>query len=138
MSKGCSACGAGDGAVDVKLLCCARCKVAAYCSKSCQQKHWKEGGHKQECPKLTAGQNGSVPLVNARSLADKVPAELGVIEIVRDIISRPVFIDVESVRRGGKVTLKSGKEVTMMEVSLKAMGALAIPDVPGKDFSLMQ
>ena len=27
---------------------CSRCKVARYCCKDCQKKHWKEG-HKKEC-----------------------------------------------------------------------------------------
>ena len=28
---------------------CARCRTTVYCSKPCQIKHWKEGGHKEEC-----------------------------------------------------------------------------------------
>ena len=34
--------------VDPSLLRCARCKTAAYCSKDCQVKAWKNG-HKREC-----------------------------------------------------------------------------------------
>ena len=33
--------------VDIPKLC-GRCKKV-YCSKECQIKDWKEGGHKQEC-----------------------------------------------------------------------------------------
>ena len=47
----CSGCGkAGDsvskGGV---MLLCSRCKEAAYCSKECQKKDWKEGDHKSVC-----------------------------------------------------------------------------------------
>ena len=35
-----------------KLTACTRCKVAWYCSKSCQKQHWKEGGHKADCQPL--------------------------------------------------------------------------------------
>lgn len=28
---------------------CSGCGVPRYCSKECQRKHWKTGGHKQEC-----------------------------------------------------------------------------------------
>lgn len=31
------------------LLACSRCHLVSYCSKSCQAKHWKEGGHKELC-----------------------------------------------------------------------------------------
>ena len=28
---------------------CARCKQALYCDRTCQKKHWREGGHREEC-----------------------------------------------------------------------------------------
>ncbi len=28
---------------------CSRCRRKAYCSAACQQKDWKEGGHKTSC-----------------------------------------------------------------------------------------
>lgn len=31
---------------------CGGCKLIVYCSKECQAKHWKEGGHKQDCSKI--------------------------------------------------------------------------------------
>lgn len=31
---------------------CSKCRVAQYCSRECQKKHWKEGGHKQQCKRL--------------------------------------------------------------------------------------
>ena len=42
----CGGCGGKDKS---DLLTCARCKVIFYCNVNCQKKHWKEGGHKQEC-----------------------------------------------------------------------------------------
>jgi len=32
-----------------KKMVCGRCKVATYCSKDCQTKDWKTGGHKDRC-----------------------------------------------------------------------------------------
>lgn len=39
-----------------KLLRCARCNVAKYCSKECQAAHWKAGGHKDVCKALASVQ----------------------------------------------------------------------------------
>ena len=33
------------------LLACGGCKVMMYCNKTCQKRHWKKEGHKQECKK---------------------------------------------------------------------------------------
>ncbi|GFH47840.1 hypothetical protein CTEN210_04316 [Chaetoceros tenuissimus] len=38
----------GEG-TETKALICAGCKCATYCSRECQIKHWKEGGHKEYC-----------------------------------------------------------------------------------------
>ncbi|KIW67600.1 hypothetical protein PV04_06838 [Phialophora macrospora] len=38
-----------EATAERKLLKCARCKVAQYCSKECQVRDWKEGGHKLKC-----------------------------------------------------------------------------------------
>lgn len=29
---------------------CGACHVTMYCGKSCQIRHWREGGHKKNCP----------------------------------------------------------------------------------------
>ena len=42
-------CGGCGGENKSDLLACARCKVIMYCNVNCQKKHWKQGGHKQEC-----------------------------------------------------------------------------------------
>jgi len=34
----------------VPLFQCSRCQSFFYCGKTCQTKHWKEGGHEQNCP----------------------------------------------------------------------------------------
>ena len=31
---------------------CARCKQALYCDRTCQKKHWQEGGHRKACVEL--------------------------------------------------------------------------------------
>ena len=33
---------------------CSGCRQAAYCSRECQARHWKEGGHMRECAQLAA------------------------------------------------------------------------------------
>ena len=38
----------------VKLYKCKRCRVARYCSKSCQKRDWKNGNHKELCDKFVA------------------------------------------------------------------------------------
>ena len=35
-----------------ELKKCGACRVARYCSKECQARHWKEGGHKRTCKAL--------------------------------------------------------------------------------------
>jgi hypothetical protein len=48
------ACCACCGQPSLKLRKCSACKVAQYCSRECQAKHWKEGGHRRECAALAA------------------------------------------------------------------------------------
>ncbi|EQC36735.1 hypothetical protein SDRG_06171 [Saprolegnia diclina VS20] len=45
---------AGCAAPRTGALACARCKCVAYCSKACQVRDWKEGGHKAACRQLSA------------------------------------------------------------------------------------
>lgn len=35
---------------NVKFAKCSKCHVAAYCSRDCQVRDWKNGGHKMSCP----------------------------------------------------------------------------------------
>jgi hypothetical protein len=56
----CACCGATKRANNKPLLPCSRCKSVAYCSKECQEKHWKEFGHKKKCPELKATHEVSV------------------------------------------------------------------------------
>ncbi|EXJ58996.1 hypothetical protein A1O7_06427 [Cladophialophora yegresii CBS 114405] len=44
----CRSCKA-EASAERKLLRCARCKAAQYCSKECLGRDWKEGGHKLKC-----------------------------------------------------------------------------------------
>ncbi|KAJ3331486.1 hypothetical protein HDU76_003043 [Blyttiomyces sp. JEL0837] len=39
----------GDKDANVTIRRCSRCQRVGYCSKECQTKHWKEGGHKKVC-----------------------------------------------------------------------------------------
>ena len=43
----------------VQLRKCSACKAVAYCSRQCQVRHWKQGGHKQACAQLAAGAGSS-------------------------------------------------------------------------------
>ena len=47
----CAWCGATEGSIPgiMKHFLCGRCKAVSYCGEECQKKHWKEGGHKQNC-----------------------------------------------------------------------------------------
>ena len=33
----------------IDFRACGKCKIILYCNTICQKKHWKEGGHKEEC-----------------------------------------------------------------------------------------
>jgi hypothetical protein len=48
----------GCGQPAWQLRKCSRCKAVSYCSRECQLKHWKEGGHKKACPQLAAAGSG--------------------------------------------------------------------------------
>ena len=53
---------------DGVLLHCARCKLAAYCSRQCQRQHWKQG-HKEKCWKMTWNLNLRLKLGEVRQWA---------------------------------------------------------------------
>lgn len=47
----CFSCGSqGDSDTPAILSKCSKCGVAAYCSRDCQLKDWKDGRHKMACP----------------------------------------------------------------------------------------
>lgn len=43
----CQTCGISSK--EKKLFVCSNCRAEHYCSKECQTKHWKQGGHKNYC-----------------------------------------------------------------------------------------
>ncbi|PNH08336.1 hypothetical protein TSOC_005078 [Tetrabaena socialis] len=45
---------AGPAEADLPLRKCSGCKAVRYCGASCQQQHWREGGHKEACAQLKA------------------------------------------------------------------------------------
>ena len=49
--KDCANCGAAEGTVPGCPVHkpCSRCRITYYCSIKCQKRHWKMGGHKQNC-----------------------------------------------------------------------------------------
>ena len=46
----CAVCGVRPSPGSKHKLC-GGCKAVVYCSKECQAKHWRQGGHKRECSK---------------------------------------------------------------------------------------
>ena len=68
----CAWCGAKEGSIPgiLKHHQCGRCKLAFYCSKNCQKRHWKEGGHKHNCV-APADRKASAALEAARIKKDK-------------------------------------------------------------------
>lgn len=45
---------AGCGREALYLRLCSGCRSASYCSRECQRRHWREGGHKLRCAALAA------------------------------------------------------------------------------------
>jgi hypothetical protein len=45
----CDACQSDWNKEKVKISLCKGCRCVCYCSRDCQMKHWKEGGHKDVC-----------------------------------------------------------------------------------------
>ena len=43
------------GGKSTSMMTCGRCKAVQYCSRQCQKKDWKEGGHKSKCGKYAEG-----------------------------------------------------------------------------------
>ena len=68
----CAWCGAKEGSIPgiLKHHQCGRCKLTFYCSKNCQKRHWKEGGHKHNCV-APADRKASAALDAARIKKDK-------------------------------------------------------------------
>ena len=64
----CAGCGASEGSVPgvPKHKPCSRCRVAYYCSVGCQTRHWKTGGHREDCVAGAAD----------RRAAEEVPREV--------------------------------------------------------------
>jgi len=73
----CAWCGAKEGSIPgiLKHHQCARCKLTFYCSKNCQRRHWREGGHKQNCV-APADRRASAALDAAR-IVEKAKSEHG-------------------------------------------------------------
>jgi len=44
----CTNCGIDESYPDIEVKKCSRCKTVQYCSRSCQEEHWK-CGHKSRC-----------------------------------------------------------------------------------------
>jgi hypothetical protein len=68
--KRCIVCDAWQNGIDrgehcggkVKISLCTGCRCVYYCSRDCQLRHWKEGGHKDVCQAIQrhpASQSGS-------------------------------------------------------------------------------
>ncbi|EFN57855.1 hypothetical protein CHLNCDRAFT_143314 [Chlorella variabilis] len=53
VAKSAMANGCGEEASNLRK--CSGCRAVAYYSRACQLRHWKEGGHKQQCVQLAAG-----------------------------------------------------------------------------------
>ena len=65
---------------DVKLRTCQRCKKSFYCSIDCQQKQWKENGHKKFCRE--EGEYKAGDLVQLNRLKSKPILNHAIVRIV--------------------------------------------------------
>jgi hypothetical protein len=52
----CGCCG-NKGSNDQALRKCTQCSAVSYCSRECQAKHWKQGGHRAVCKTLQKKQS---------------------------------------------------------------------------------
>jgi hypothetical protein len=75
MSKSCGNCSV-IASPDLKLLCCAGCQTALYCSKACQREDWKKQ-HKKICKLLNVGDGDMQVRANAHINRGKERFERG-------------------------------------------------------------
>ena len=102
---------ANCGTAEVKFSC-ARCKVAHYCSRTCQKHHWKGGGHKKSCVAQVVEQaNDIMGLSHEGTLADQTTKML-------ELLRGP-----ERVR----VVLGLDKSLTTAEVIEEANEVMGLP-----------
>ena len=84
---GCATCGKQN--VDkksgkiIKLKLCSGCHTVAYCSRSCQTKHWKKG-HKKNCA-VAKKKRETIPTNNKKTPSEMVVSALKMIEITLKI-----------------------------------------------------
>ena len=98
------------------LLQCARCKMAYYCSVDCQQKAWKEQGHRLVCRKKGEFKAGDVAVV-AKSVGGIRSGELveSIAPVLDDVGTNdkpePLARQRTGRRQTGRVAVKSLKQV---------------------------
>eukprot|EP00927_Polykrikos_kofoidii_P050053 TRINITY_DN44004_c0_g1_i1.p1 TRINITY_DN44004_c0_g1~~TRINITY_DN44004_c0_g1_i1.p1 ORF type:complete len:491 (+),score=51.61 TRINITY_DN44004_c0_g1_i1:166-1473(+) len=79
-SEACQSC--GDVPTSTKLLRCSGCRLAAYCNRACQKRHWKS--HKSSC---VAKQPGDKPCVPSDACQEGLYTKLSDFKVSRKPVS---------------------------------------------------
>ena len=123
LTRLCSRPGCAIGETEARLKSCARCKVAAYCSKECQVAAWK-GGHKKVCKPLSPEISEQL-----RGLAQQTERENRDFGKMRQLFRESQYEDLVKMAEGG---LALAREVE----SLAPCRAALIYIMLGKSFSM--
>lgn len=84
----CANCASSYSNHGVTLKQCSRCKLLSYCSKECQDQHWRKGGHKFFCLPPSERRASSMPAIS-KPLTDSPEKEAQCLVCRERILSDP-------------------------------------------------